>query len=341
MSNPRTTLISLMRGFFICPIISFLLKNDLIKIFLKKEFTVKNFKKLKNKPNLSKVLSYLLNLNLIKYTNQKKNRFKSTILGKKIFLRAGTFSILHSYKPYIDNLDNLLTYNQKFNYKCDRKENIIGSGSIHKKKFFPEAFKLIKKKEIGLIVDIGCGDGNYLIEINKMFKNVPILASDVSHIAVKEAAHNLKKLKCKKKFLVCDAFDVKKWGTEANNFNIDKNKKILVSLWFILHEISKGKTKKIITFFKNLKTFLPRSQILIGEISKLPSESLTKYVDSSIMPEFLFFHELSGQGVLEYKDYKKIQKQIPQKLDHDIKFDLVKYKNQKIPSAFIWSLNNY
>ena len=340
MTNPRTTLISFMRGFFICPIIAFLLKNNLIEIFFKKEFSLNNFKKINNKGYFYSILLYLLNLGLIKFKNKNKKIFISTTLGKKIFLRAGSFLILHSYKSYINNLDETLIKNPRPNNKCNREENIIGSGSIHKKKFFPRAFKLIKKKDIGLIVDIGCGDGNFLKEINKKFKNIPIIASDFSTLAVNEAKNNLKNLSCKKLFFTCDAFNVKKWSNKVNKFKIKKGKKILISLWFILHEISKGKPENIVIFFTDLKKYLPNAQILIGEIVNIPSNILKENIDTSIMPEFLFFHQLSNQGVLKYSDFKNIQYKIPQKLNHEVKFDIVKYKDKMVPSAFIWSLNN-
>ena len=340
MNNPRAKLISFMRGFFICPIIAFLLKNNLIKIFLNKEFSLNDFKKIKNKKYFHIILLYLINLGLIKFKNKEKKKFKSTSLGKKIFLRAGSFLILHSYKPFINNLNETLFKNQLSNYKCDREENIIGSGSIHKKKFFPKAFKILKKNEIGLIVDIGCGNGNFLKEANKKFKNIPIFASDFSALAVKETKNNLRNINCEKKFFTCDAFNVKKWSDEVNKIKIKNKKKILISLWFILHEISKTKPQNIIIFFKNLKKYLPNAKILIGEITSIPSNILSKNIDTSIMPEFLFFHQLSNQGVLKYSDYKKIQSKIPQKVNREIKFDTVKFKNKSIPSAFIWSLNN-
>ena len=91
---------------------------------------------------------------------------------------------------------------------------------------------------------------------------------------------------------------------------------------------------------ENLKKYLPNAQILIGEITNIPSDILSKNIDTSIMPEFLFFHQLSNQGVLKYSDFKNIQSKIPQKVNREIKFDIVKFKNKSVPSAFIWSLSN-
>ena len=78
----------------------------------------------------------------------------------------------------------------------------------------------------------------------------------------------------------------------------------------------------------------------ILNITKFDYETMALNKSFSIMPEFLFFHELSGQGVLKYEDYDSILKKIPYKLEKQIQFDLIKTKNKSIPSAFIWLLKN-
>ena len=56
------------------------------------------------------------------------------------------------------------------------------------------------------------------------------------------------------------------------------------------------------------------------------------------MPEFLFFHNISGQGVIDYFVLKKMLKEVPQKLKKELKFDVIKNKKNAKPSAFIWKL---
>ena len=56
------------------------------------------------------------------------------------------------------------------------------------------------------------------------------------------------------------------------------------------------------------------------------------------MPEFLFFHNISGQGVIDYFVLKKMLKEVPQKLKKELKFDVIKNKKNANPSAFIWKL---
>lgn len=47
--NPKVELISFIRGFFVCPIISFLHTHNLIEKIINTEFNVNSFKFIKNK----------------------------------------------------------------------------------------------------------------------------------------------------------------------------------------------------------------------------------------------------------------------------------------------------
>jgi len=338
--NPRVELISFMRGFFVCPIISFLHNHNLVAKIINTEFNENSFKVIKNKFFFNKVLYYLASLGLLSILKSKK-KFKVTKIGKKIFLRSGSFLLLHSYKPYVNELEKNLIKKKTITISCNRAENVVGSGSTNNKKFFPSAIDLVKKEKIGLLADIGCGDGNFLFQISKKFPSASIFASDISKIAVDASKKKLKsKTSNKIKYLVCDAANVKKWAKEINKIKIPKNSKILISVWYILHEISNNNPNNIVKFFLEIKKYIPQSIILIGEITKFDYETMALNKNTSIMPEFLFFHELSGQGVLKYEDYDKILKKIPYKLEKNIKFDLIKSKTKNIPSAFIWLLKN-
>ena len=337
-TNPREEIIAMMRGFFVCPIISFLHSQDLIQMMLGKSFSVEKFKKVKNKHFLNNIFLYFTSLGILTTVKKSKSIFKATFLGKKILKRSGSFLLIHSYKPFIDELKKNIISTKNPMIECNRAENVVGSGSTNNKKFFPSAINLLNRNEIDLVADIGCGDGNFLYQLSKKFPGIPVFASDISKIAVNTTKNNLLALKSKKKFFVCDASNVKKWSKEIKKFKIGNDAKILVSIWYILHEISKNKPKLIIKFFKELKKNLPNAVVLIGEITRFDHKTLANNKALSIMPEFLFFHELSGQGVLKYEEFKYILKKIPYKLEKNIKFDQVKSSGKKVPSAFIWYL---
>ena len=56
------------------------------------------------------------------------------------------------------------------------------------------------------------------------------------------------------------------------------------------------------------------------------------------MPEFLFFHEISGQGVLSWQEYREILEEVPYDLSAEKVFDILKHNGEDIPSGFVWYL---
>lgn len=341
--NSRVELIALMRGFFSLPVIISLSRYNIIEKILKAEQSVNNFKNIKNKNFLNAIFNYLASLGILKKIDHKsknKQKFKVTELGKKILSRVGSFHLLNSYSPFINNLGNLLNSSSKSTIKCNRKENVLGSGLTNGRKFFPKSFEFFKKNDFDLVADIGCGDGDYLSKSIKYFSNSTFLASDISSKAIFECKKNLSKKFFKKKinYLKCDASNVEKWCDKINKLKPNHDSKILITIWYVVHEISDNNKLKVINFFKKIKINCPNAEILIGEIVNIDSPILNENKEISILPEFLFFHEISGQGVLSIKELNYIKKKIPYKLINYHEFDYVFYKKNKIPSAIIWHL---
>ena len=56
------------------------------------------------------------------------------------------------------------------------------------------------------------------------------------------------------------------------------------------------------------------------------------------MPEYMFFHQLSGQGIFNYDELNLILKQIPYRCKKRIEVDTIRYKNKENPSGIIWLL---
>lgn len=340
--NPRAELISLLRGFFSLPVIISLSKLGVIEKILNKEISASNLKNIKNKKFLNSIFRYLCSLGILQFGKKIKNeqKFKVTKLGKKILLRRGSFHLLNSYGPFINNISTLLSSSSNNKIRCDRKENVLGSGLTNGRKFFPKSFEFFKKNQFDVVADIGCGDGDYLSRSMEYFKDSTFFASDISSKAINECKKNLKKKFPRKKVLYfkSDASNVKKWCTKLNQIKPYSSSKILINFWYVVHEISESKKSKVINFIKSIKNHCPDADILIGEITKIDENTLLKNKETSILPEFLFFHEISGQGVLSINDLNFIKSRIPYRLINYHEFDHVYNNKKKIPSAVIWHL---
>lgn len=324
--NLRQEIITLIRGYFLTPVISALSKR-------KKIFKQNGALKIENQSEKI-LLNYLINLG---YVKKFKNNFFLSKIGKKIFLRSGSFNIVNSYRNYLSNLDKILQRPKILqNIECDRSENVLGSGSTNYRKFFKPSLNLLKKNDFDIIHDLGCGNGNFLKKIHEKFRNKEYSGSDLSNISIIETK---KKLKIKNlKLIQSNAFNFKKWIDFLHQEYDMKNQKVLISMWFIIHEISKKDVFRVINFFKSINKKLPNAKILLGEIIEPEKDLLKKNIYNTIMPEYIFFHQLSGQGIFTINELKFILKNIPFKCTKKINVDPIRFKSKENPSGIIWLL---
>ena len=195
--------------------------------------------------------------------------------------------------------------------------------------------------ELGTIVDIGCGDGYFLSKVIEKFPEVDVVASDLSEIAIDQTVLNLDAIDNSLDIttILEDAYDVKKWSAELLNKNSDIKEEIVISIWYVLHEVSQGKTDRVVKFLKEIYEFLPKAQLIIGEITRVDDELLSRNRYHSLLPEFQFFHDISKQGILSWEEYQLILKDIPYSLKAEKLFDPILDDVEVIPTSFIWHLS--
>ena len=330
-------LVFYLRGFFAAPIICELSKRKIFRFSKNKAvFDLDQLKKIKSKKELKACLNYLIRINLLNKVD--KENYEFTNLGTEIFKRANSYYVPHSYREYILNLSNIL--DKKINLsrlKVDRDENIIGSGLTHMR-YFPPVLSYFAREEIETVVDIGCGNGHFLNLMNNNFENLNLVGFDMSSVSVK-AAKKITKNKSNKLFIFKeDASKIAKWEKKIRNYT--KGKKTVFFFWFLLHEISNNKKSVIINFLKDVKKKFPNSKIVICELTKQSKEIFEINSEKTLMPEYLLFHDFSGQGVLSFLDYKDILSQTGYSLKKEWLFDKNQGKSegQSEPSTFVWIL---
>jgi SAM-dependent methyltransferase len=332
----RGSVISLLRGYFSSPTIAALAELGLIERMLAGPFRVEDFPMVVDKRVLSSVFLYLHSLNLLAVTPE--GEYGVTDEGRIVFKRSGAFLLLFSYKEYFENLAGLLTGDSGA-ATVDRRRNVLGTGSLHSKKFFPAVWEMFTRTRPSALIDIGCGDGQFLADACTEWPDVSIAAVDLSPVAVTTTLKRLESFGRKDVVgIVKNGLDVADWIADLPEALKDSSPLVL-SLWFVVHEYSAGDAETVIRFFREVRSGLPRADIILGEINALPPELLAQHHESSIMPELLFFHDLSRQGVLEWKTWHRVLDEIPYTLIAERLFDPVgEVGEQTTPSSFVWHL---
>ena len=332
----RGSVISLLRGFFSSPTIAALAELGMIERMLAGPFGVEDFPIAVDKRVLSSVFLYLHSLNLLK--EMPEGGYELTGEGRTAIKRSGAFLLLLSYKGYFENLAGLLTGDSKA-VTVDRRRNVLGSGSLHSKKFFPAVWEMLNTAHPAALIDVGCGDGQFLTNACAEWPNVSVAAVDLSPIAVETTLKRLETFGRK------DVVGIVKSGVNVDDWiallpeALKAGSPLVLSMWFVVHEFSGGDAKIVIDFFHEIRSALPKADIILGEINALSPELLAEHHESSIMPELLLFHNLSRQGVLKWEIWHQVLNEIPYTLIGERQFDLVgEAGEQAIPSSFVWHL---
>ena len=189
--NPREELVSLMRGFFATPILTVLGKRGILDKFLEGNVSIKDFGSEDSMLKMKRVFSYLSSIGLINILDPISETYVITELGKKIFKRFGSLVLLYSYRDMISNVDSLIFSNNFPFPKCDRLDNVIGSGLTNGRKFFPAGIEAINHLNVSVIADLCCGNGEFIRQVHQKFPDVTAFAGDLSEVAINETIRNL------------------------------------------------------------------------------------------------------------------------------------------------------
>jgi len=334
-------IVVLLRGFFSTPIISSLGRLGVLeKMGLSSSFMVDDFPDIKNKKLLKDTFRYFVRLGLIENVSDQKDIYKASELGREIFRRSNSFYVPHSYFEYMYRYHDLLqNTSEKMNCEVEKLENVIGSGKTHQR-YFPPVISFAKRKlDFDVIVDIGCGDGQFLSAFLKGMTVKKTIGVDISKLSTDATYKNLREQYPQQELImICsDALDVDKWSKEV--LSVTGRGKLVISMWFLLHEISRNKPVNVIEFFNQIHRIFTNAPIVIGEVVCQSDDVLLRNNVKSLMPEYLFFHEMSGQGILFWEEYREVLNNIPYELVFERLFDeACDNEGKKIPSAFVWCL---
>jgi SAM-dependent methyltransferase len=333
----RSTLIELLRGGLSCPLIAAFGVLGLADKLLAGPVS-KHELELNGHPEvLGASLDYLISIGLL--SSCSDSRYALTETGRMVFRRHGAFSLLHSYHKYFNNLAELLSSKTAIMPTVERGENVVGSGALHAKKFFPAALRQLELVQPKAIIDIGCGDGTFLEYAHTHVPNAQLAVIDYSQVAIDATTKRFSEYGIDlAAAITSDGSLVGDWAAQLPA-SFKTESPVVFTIWFVAHEFSRRSETVLIDFFKTMNATFPRADIILGEIVNLPNTVLAENARVSIMPEYLFFHRLSGQGVMSWEAWQRILSQTPYSLAAEVRFDEVRTQNaHSLPSSFVWHL---
>lgn len=340
MRNNRYEIVNLLRGQVACPLITSLAELGWLEKMCEREFRKSDFGDV-NREAIDAVFSYLVALGLITGPRQDRGDYSVSDLGRSVFSRYGAFCILSSYKDFFGNVGSLLVPGTSVETPVvNRLLNVRGSGQLHSRKFFPGAIAMLGSEVFPFVVDLGCGDGRFVDVLVEKGVTGRVGGVDISSVAINAASARVRNSRngVSYHFVRADVSDLESWSQQFQW----TGESGLFSLWFVLHEFAKRDPERVLLFLRRLCDRYPNARVLIGEVVRVPEETLARNRSSSIMPEMLLFHDLSGQGVLTWRDWQWIRQEMPYYVSDEELCDSLSIDNgEKLPSSFIWLLEPF
>lgn len=338
--NPREEIVALLRGQVACPLISRLGEIGWLDRMVAAPFDHDSFNEPAEPAAFRAVMAYLVALELLE-EHGSDSGFRATPLGSRVFKRYGTFCILNSYEAYMRSISSLLVPDGSARPQVDRARNVIGSGAIHSRKFFADALDMLRKDDYQMIVDVGCGDGKFLSGCMRTWPAAKLVGVDISPTAVDQTLRRIHHEEAQRHIegVVADGADLSAWTSFVQQGSEQAGARVLISCWFLIHEISRGQVKIVVDYFAELRKQCPHARVLVGEVVRLTRKTLAINRSSSVLPELTLLHDLSRQGLLSWDQWQRVVAEIPYRLRAERLFDVVRSENgTSIPSSFIWYL---
>jgi hypothetical protein len=331
--DPRALIIQNLRGRFVTPVLAQLGEQGGLGRLAVTQLHLSDYPQF-NPQVLQSLLEYLQALGFVE--TDQANAWRATVLGRQVFQRWGGFAIVDSYEAYFSRLDELLLSDIKpADVQVNRKLNVVGSGQLHARKFFAAALDMLDNSAPDILVDIGCGDGAFLEAALGRFPHLTIVAVDFSAESIKLAYERLApKLRTAWHCAVADGADVAHWSQAVPRCS----PRIVVTGWFVLHEFCRGRVESARDFFFSVKEHFPTAAILIGEVVKADPYILAQQSGRSVLPEFQLFHALSGQGLLNWRQFLELRADIPYVVSVERLIDLIQTADGDEPANLIWHL---
>jgi SAM-dependent methyltransferase len=332
-TDTRATIVHLMRGRFVTPVLAKLGANGVLDRLMAASIAVHDYPQF-NPQVLRSLIEYLAALDLVETTGAGK--WQASRLGRKVFQRWGAFCILNSYEDYFSQLDELLeSTNKPTHITVDRVQNTVGSGQLHARKFFPAALDMLAGPPPDVLVDIGCGDGTFLGAALDRYPHAKVVAVDLSGEAVDLARSRLaSRIHQGWLGVVADGAEVEIWSKHVPR----DGQRVVVSGWFVLHEFCHGSVEKAREFLLAVRKRLPNAEIVIGEVVRAHPTTLAQQYSRSALPEFQLFHALSGQGLLTWDQFRELRADMPYYIKCERLIDSVQTNAGSVPTNLIWHL---
>lgn len=253
----------------------------------------------------------------LQFLDREEERYFLGKYGKTLTgVLRGTFDIIYAYEDLFHNLEALLRKEKVYGREVKRREEFVGKGSGQSAKLlpFPMAVDLLKKNGLFKVLDLGSGDGEFLISLCKDDGRFGGYGVDLSQEVVALAGRRIwqEGLADRIEIMVGDIFNLSEIRERVGIPDA-------ATSFYVLHEFLWNGRQTVIDLLRRFREVFPGVRLLVCEITQLQPEDFRK--KPTIILEHHLFHDLSQQGSIAREEWKRIFSESGFHLKEELRLD--------------------
>jgi len=213
----------------------------------------------------------------------------------------GWFEATYGYQDVYCELENILRKQKEYGRDVFRKPVLVasGSGRMEQMVHFPLAIDLIAKNRFTKVVDLGCGDGRFLIDLCRHLPEVTGYGIDLSPEAVTYGQEQVKQAGLEARITLFNQ-DI----TKITRLPEPLSKVDAVTTFLVLHEILFRGEQVLIGFLKDFRRLFPGVPLIVFEVIRASLEETRRTTGMSA--QYYLQHDLTGQSLVDGPKWREL-----------------------------------
>jgi SAM-dependent methyltransferase len=246
---------------------------------------------------LAAALLYLTRRGLLEreddaYTLTELGRAVSKDKGYLVWLNGG-------YAAPLSQLDRFIAGERRYDVDVTRDGRWVADGSalLGREDVVPAALELLEGVEFERVLDLGCGNARFLAKMLEQSGERTGIGVDVSAAACEQARElvHAAGLDGRVEIVQGDAIQLEE---------VELDRIQLVTVLFMLHEVSSVSRASAVEFLARLSSRLPHgAHILVAEVEPALGSSLSERL---FTPEFTLMHAMMRQSLLTEDSWREV-----------------------------------
>ena len=267
--------------------------------------------------NLGYVLDYLDCIRVLK--RHGDGRYALDRLGLDLVEEPrGAFDLACGYEDVLSELTGLVRGEKQFGRDVARRGKFIakGSGELGLQLPFPVMADMVRRAGFRRVLDLGCGDLEFLFTLCRSDERVRGYGIDVSRDAIDHARERLASSPFRDRVAVetGDLFDVDPFLARWKDVDV-------MTSCDTFHEHLSGGTEKVEKVLAHYHKAFPGVALLVAEFCVQPHDRLRKRPTAFV--EHHLWHNLTNQVILPAQEWRDIFGRAGYRIEEERVFDIV------------------